>query len=126
MNHGQRRSVRHKEQTATQQRKKACEFSAAERQAIFERDGGCIFCKMGYEMSTYAGSYHSYAHYISRAQGGLGIRKNGVYLCQWHHNMMDNGNNGKRGEMLDMVKSYLQDHYSDWKESDLIYSKWKF
>lgn len=118
--------MRHKEQTATQQRKKACEFSTAERQAIFERDGGCIFCKMGYEMSAYAGSYHSYAHYISRAQGGLGIRKNGVYLCQWHHNMMDNGNNGKRSEMLDMVKNYLQDHYSDWKESDLIYSKWKF
>ena len=111
---------------ATSKRSKAAEFSTAERQAIYERDRWCIFCKQGYEMGEGAGSYHSYAHYISRAQGGLGIRKNGVYLCQYHHNMMDNGNNGKRAEMLEMVREYLMEQYDNWKEEDLVYSKWDF
>lgn len=103
---------------------RACEFSQAERTAIFNRDGGCIFCNMGYMPSEYAGTYMGYAHYIPRSDNGLGIRENGVLMCQYHHNMMDNGNKGNRREMLDIVKGYLQEHYKDWDEENLRYNKW--
>lgn len=65
-------------------------------------------------------------HYIPRSQGGLGIPQNGAVGCQCHHGMMDNGNNGKRQEMLEFFKEYLQRHYPDWDEKELVYDKWKF
>ena len=42
-----------------------------------------------------------------------------------HHMMLDNGNKGYREEMLQMFKCYLQDHYQDWSEDALVYSKWR-
>jgi hypothetical protein len=38
--------------------------------------------------------------------------------------MLDNGNKGRREEMLQLFKQYLQDHYPDWSEDALTYNKW--
>lgn len=104
-------------------RSKACDFSLAERMAIYERDRDCIFCKMSYARNSRQGTFFGISHYIPRSHGGLGIRQNAVLACQFHHNMMDNGNNGKREEMLQIVKEYLMEHYPDWDESQLVYDK---
>ena len=37
----------------------------------------------------------------------------------------DNSNKGRRKEMLELFKKYLQKHYPEWNEIDLIYSKWR-
>lgn len=64
-------------------------------------------------------------HYLPRSHGGLGIPQNGAQGCVSHHEMLDNGNKGRREEMLQMFRQYLQDHYQDWSEEALTYSKWK-
>lgn len=68
----------------------------------------------------------SVMHYIPRSKNGLGIAQNGAVGCQYHHEMLDNGNMGRREEMLEMFKEYLQEHYPDWNEDELVYSKWRF
>lgn len=108
---------------------KAHEFSPATRQIIKERDGGCIFCKMEYHMegaNEFALTMRSIMHYIPRSQGGLGIPENGAVGCQWHHEMLDNGNTGRRDEMLRIFKGYLKERYPHWSEKNLVYSKWNF
>lgn len=106
------------------------EFSAKARQEISLRDGGnCIFCEMGYKMegaSWYAQNMKSIMHYIPRSQNGLGIPQNGAVGCQWHHEMLDNGNKGNRDEMLELFRDYLRSKYSDWDNTKLVYSKWDF
>lgn len=66
----------------------------------------------------------SVMHYIPRSAGGLGIPQNGAIGCQFHHNMLDNGNQGKRKEMLEIFKQYLQELYTEWNEDELVYRKW--
>lgn len=62
------------------------------------------------------------AHYIKRSQGGLGIEQNIVTLCPSCHYEEDFGKNSK--EYQEKIKEYLQTYYGDnWKEKDLIYSK---
>ncbi|MBQ2801709.1 MAG: hypothetical protein IJF03_09975 [Lachnospiraceae bacterium] len=106
---------------------RAREFSAKTREAIKERDKmSCIFCKMGYHMeSTTQAGYiiKSIMHYIPRSKGGLGIEQNGAIGCQYHHELLDNGNKGLRGEMLELFKGYLKEHYQNWNEEELIYKK---
>lgn len=107
---------------------RAREFNAASRQIIKERDlYQCIFCRMGYHMEDvtwYGQQLQSIMHYIPRSRGGLGIPQNGALGCQSHHEMLDNGNKGRREEMLQMFRQYLQDHYPDWSEDALTYNKW--
>lgn len=108
---------------------RAKEFSAKVREVIKQRDSEqCIFCRKKYhvEETTEAGYWLSIMHYIPRAKGGLGIEQNGAIGCQYHHTLMDNGNKGLREEMLELFKEYLQEHYPDWKEEDLIYKKYNF
>lgn len=106
------------------------EFSRKAREEIAERDGGqCIFCMMGYHMekADYLGlQIKSIMHYIPRSANGLGIPRNGAVGCQYHHEMMDNGKEGRREEMLGKFKEYLMDQYGDWNEDGLRYSKWNF
>ena len=108
----------------------AREFSPAARAEINKRDHGeCIFCAIGYEMegATWLGKeIKSIMHFIPRSKNGLGIPQNGAVGCQWHHEMMDNGNKGKRGEMLDIFERYLKSKYPDWDREKLIYKKWNF
>ena len=102
---------------------RAREFNAASRQSIKERDlYQCIFCRMGYHMEDvtwYGQQLQSIMHYIPRSRGGLGIPQNGALGCQSHHEMLDNGNKGRREEMLQLFRSYLQDHYPYWSEDAL-------
>lgn len=63
----------------------------------------------------------SNAHYISRAQGGLGIEENVLTLCPDCHRRYDQTT--ERAEMRAFFREYLMDHYPDWNESKLIYQK---
>ncbi len=109
---------------------KAREFNARARKEIIKRDRGeCIFCAMGYRMEggpEFAKEIKGIMHYIPRSKNGLGIPQNGGLGCQYHHEMMDNGNRGFRGEMLEIFKEYLKSHYPGWDERELVYSKWGF
>ena len=74
---------------------RAKEFSPKVREVIKRRDGGCIFCRMNYQMEKinwFDSQLMSIMHYISRSKGGLGIEQNGALGCQYHHSMLDNGN----------------------------------
>lgn len=103
------------------------EFTQRERDKIKARDEGCIFCMMNYHMDecrdTYILKPSQIMHYIPRSKQGLGIAKNGALGCLFHHEMLDNGNQGRRKEMLGLFREYLKRHYRDWKEEDLIYRK---
>lgn len=109
---------------------RAREFSPNSRKEIYSRDcGRCIFCTMNYRMDGalwLETKILSVMHYIPRSQNGLGIPQNGALGCQYHHNMLDNGNIGVRDEMLEKFKEYLKNHYEDWNEKELVYNKWKF
>ena len=110
-------------------RSRACQFSAKEREAVYERDQmRCIFCAKKYRMDEIdpAGTdIFEVMHFIPRSQGGLGSRRNSAIGCKSHHMMLDNGSKGYRAEMQDIFREYLKSNYSDWNERDLIYDKWK-
>lgn len=96
-------------------RSKACDISQKVKKAVWERDNHrCIICGSSYAMPN--------AHYISRAQGGLGIEENIVTLCMDCHNKYDNGDS--RASIGYRIQSYLNSCYEDWTEEKLIYSKW--
>lgn len=63
----------------------------------------------------------SNAHYISRAQGGLGIPENGLTLCPGCHRAYDQST--LREEMRSFFREYLEGRYHGWREEDLIYKK---
>lgn len=104
-------------------RSKACEFSAEVRHRIWERDHGCIFCRLGYKPSSEAGGYPQVMHYVARSHGGLGVEQNGALGCAYHHQMLDNGL--YHDEMQKLFREYLEEHYPGWNESELTYDKWK-
>lgn len=110
-------------------RAKAVEFPPKVRKAIKARDNGCIFCQMEYHMekATWQGlSTFSIMHFIPRSDGGLGIEENGAEGCQYHHDMLDNGHEGYRAEMMELFEEYLISCYPDWDKSKLKYNKWAF
>ena len=74
----------------------------------------------------YALTMRSIMHFIPRSAGGLGIPENGAVGCQWHHEMMDNGNSGRREEMLQIFEDHLRHSYPDWDRRKLVYKKWDF
>ena len=99
-------------------RSKACDISPKVRQIVYDRDGGCcIICgKQGIPN----------AHYISRAHGGLGSERNIVTLCPTCHHAFDNGNDERLAMQINMrIEHYLQLHYANWNEKDVIYDKWR-
>lgn len=98
-------------------RSRACDISPAVKKAVWERDEGrCIIC--GTATDTAPNS-----HYISRAQGGLGIEENVGTMCIRCHNAYDNGNHGERRWMKDAFRRYLQSRYPHWNETDLTYRR---
>lgn len=95
-------------------RTKAVDISQAVKRKVWERDNQCcILCDNHYAMPN--------AHYISRAQGGLGIEENIVTLCFGCHFKYDN--TVQRKELREKIKDYLQSKYPDWDEKNLIYRK---
>lgn len=96
---------------------KACDISPKVRRRVKDRDGhACILCGSPWNLEV--------AHYIGRAQLGLGICRNLVLLCNHCHSEYDNGD--KRKEYGQMIKDYLKGWYPDWNEESLIYNKYSF
>lgn len=96
-------------------RSKACDIPPKVKARVRERDEGkCVLCKLCEGFPN--------AHYISRAQGGLGVEENVVSLCLDCHGKLDGA---ERNELKPKVKAYLQSKYPNWNEEDLIYSKWR-
>ena len=62
----------------------------------------------------------SCAHYISRAQGGLGIAENILTLCPVCHWEYDGT---ERNNLRPILRRYLREHYEDWNEEALTYKK---
>lgn len=79
----------------------------------------CIVCGQPAPQST--PTAFSCAHYISRAQGGLGVEQNIVTLCPRCHRMYDQGIDRKA--LCNYIKSYLQSKYPDWDEEKLYYRR---
>lgn len=108
-------------------RARKAEFDTKTRRIIEQRDNGCIFCQMRYRMEKALWmdlNTFSIMHFIPRSSGGLGIAENGAVGCQYHHDMLDNGNGGHREEMLKLFEEYLVSVYDDWDKSKLVYDKW--
>lgn len=98
---------------AKSKRTRALSISPAVREAVTERDGGmCIWCGRPGD---------PVAHYISRAQGGLGIEQNILTLCPECHRRYDQSH--RRGEMRAVFRQYLMEHYPGWDENELIYRR---
>lgn len=101
---------------------KARDFSLRAKKDISLRDcvdgwPCCVFCGATAPNPT----AWSNAHYISRAQGGLGIPENGLTLCPTCHRTYDQTT--ARKEMRTFFREYLQECYEDWDEEKLIYRK---
>ena len=105
-------------------RTKALAIPHGVKEAVAQRDSCenwpcCVICGMPAPTSNpYA---FSCAHFISRAQGGLGIEENILTLCSSCHMAYDQTT--ERSALRQMLRRYLQDHYKDWNEDNLIYKK---
>lgn len=96
-------------------RSKACDISPRVRARVYARDNECIICRSTNGLQV--------AHYIGRAQGGLGIEENLVLLCVQCHTEYDNGH--KRKEYGEFIRNYLSWCYPNWNEKQLIFDKWR-
>lgn len=87
------------------------------KRRVRERDGNCcIICGRPWWLQT--------AHYIGRAQGGLGIPQNLVTLCRECHEKYDNGD--YREEYGQMIHDYLKGWYPDLDKLELRYDKYRW
>ena len=101
---------------------KARDFDRKAKEAISDRDSidgwpCCVWCGL----AAPAPLVWSNAHFISRAQGGLGIPENGLTLCPECHRRYDQSTN--RNQMREYFRAYLESKYPDWNEDELIYRK---
>lgn len=93
---------------------------------IMERDKQCLFCRLHFHMKnkdTFTYQIRDIMHIVNKSQGGLGIEKNGVLGCRYHHGLLDNGNKGLREEMLQIIEQYMKDLYPGWNKEQLIFKK---
>lgn len=92
------------------------------KKAVMERDMDddgyvrCIICSSPYGLPE--------AHFIGRAQGGLGVEENIISLCRNCHYLFDNGSREQRTRLKNMAREYLKSKYTDWDEGKLIYKKY--
>lgn len=94
-------------------RTKALQIPKAVKQRVYDRDEGhCILCgKPGDPV----------AHFVSRAQGGLGIEENIFTACMCCHRLYDQTAN--RAELREQIATYLRTQYPDWDNVRLTYQK---
>ncbi len=116
---------------AKSKRAKATGITTKEAYKVYDRDkyneNSCLFCELEYEMrgqDYFSRSIHDLMHFIPRSSGGLGVAENLVLGCRYHHQLLDNGNRGKRQEMLSMMETYLKSKYPDWDKDKLVYNKY--
>ena len=94
-------------------RTKALAISPKVKAIVYERDGGrCILCEKPGD---------PVCHYISRAQGGLGIEQNIFTGCMDCHRAYDRN---QREELRPRIKQYLDDKYPDFTDSMRVYRKY--
>lgn len=103
---------------------RARDFDRRTKIAIYERDcidgwPCCVFCG---EPAPSNSTVWSNAHFISRAQGGLGVEQNGLTLCPDCHRAYDQTT--AREEMRGYFRDYLRDQYANWDESKLYYRRY--
>lgn len=103
---------------------KARDFDRKTKISIMVRDSidgwpCCVFC--GAAAPSNESPVWSNAHYISRAQGGLGIERNGLTLCPECHRRYDQTT--ARPEMRAHFRDYLKECYVDWDEESLYYRR---
>lgn len=103
---------------------KARDISKKVKEAVAERDSFegwpcCINC--GQPAPSENRLAFSNAHFISRAQSGLGVEENILTLCPWCHNRFDQTT--ERPVLRVYFREYLEDHYPGWDESKLYYRK---
>lgn len=101
---------------------KARNFDRKAKEAIAERDSidgwpCCVRCGAAAPMPL----AWSNAHFISRAQGGLGIPENGLTLCPRCHHEYDQTTH--RESLREYFREYLESKYPNWDESKLTYRK---
>lgn len=101
---------------------KARDFDRKAKKAIAERDSingwpCCVNCGA----AAPAELAWSNAHFISRAQGGLGIPENGLTLCPECHRQYDQTT--ARPRMREYFREYLRSMYPSWNEAELTYRK---
>lgn len=99
-------------------------FSKKVKERIADRDRFdghpcCINC--GLPAPVDSPLAFSNAHFIGRAQGGLGIEENGLTLCPRCHRLYDQTTN--RPRLREYFREYLMDHYPGWDEEMLYYRK---
>ncbi len=94
-------------------RSRACDIPPKVKKAVWIRDNGrCVFCgRLG----------NPNAHFISRAEGGLGIEQNVLTLCMDCHRRYDQTTDRKA--LKEYFTAYLKSQYVDWDESKLYYKK---
>lgn len=105
-------------------RTKALGITIAVKEAVAERDSFdgypcCLLCGAPTPVNNRLA--FSCAHYISRAQGGLGVEENIVTLCPRCHIRYDQSED--REKIRAFLRRHLQDHYPNWDENNLIYKK---
>lgn len=89
---------------------------AAVKDRVFERDHGrCVMC------GRVCGLWDASAHFVARAQGGLGIEQNILTLCSDCHHRYDQ--TAERHQIREILRDYLKEIYPEWEESTLIYKK---
>ena len=101
----------------------ALAISQAVKAAVAERDSidgipCCIWCGR----PAPAPLAYSNAHYISRAQGGLGIEENILTLCPDCHRIYDQ--TAARESMRPILRRYLRERYPNWNENKLTFEKY--
>lgn len=97
-------------------RTKALAITPAVRGHVMERDEGrCVRCGRTDVLQC--------AHYIGRAQSGLGVERNLVMLCADCH--MEYDQSAARARIREELRDYLRGCYPDWDETTLTYDKWR-